>query len=71
MKQLYPHELSLGDVYFTPFLAIFVLSFLATLVTVVILNKLKLSRFFYAQEYVFLSILVLYALFIDKYFIRF
>jgi hypothetical protein len=71
MSELYPHELSLGDVYFTPILAIFVLSFMAALITVVIFNKLKISRLFYAKQYVFLSIMVLYAVLIDSYFIRF
>ena len=71
MSENYPHELAIGDVYFTPFLAIFLLSFFATLFTVVLLNKLKLARYFYAPQYVFLAIMVLYALLIDRYLIRF
>jgi hypothetical protein len=71
MSNPYPHELAIDDVYFTPFLAIFALSFFATLLTVMLLNKLKLSRYFYAPQYVFLAIMVLYALLIDRYLIRF
>jgi len=71
MNEFYPHELAVGDVYFTPFLAIFVLSFFAAFITTAVLNKFRLSRFFYAQQYVFLSIMVLYAILIDRYFIRF
>jgi len=71
LTETYPHELSIGDVYFTPFLAIFLLSFFATLVTVIVLNKLKLARYFYAPQYAFLAIMVLYALLIDRYLIRF
>jgi hypothetical protein len=71
MNNLYPHELAIGDVYFTPLLAVFALSFTATLITTIILNKLKLSRYFFLPEYVFMAIMVLYTLLIDKYFIRF
>jgi len=71
LNENYPHEISIGDVYFTPFLAIFLLSFLATLSTVIVLNKIKLSGYFYVPQYTFLAIMVLYALLIDKYLIRF
>jgi len=71
VNKSYPHELAIGDIYFTPFLAVFALSFFATLVTVVILNRFKFSRYFYAPQYVFLAIMVLYALLIDRYIIRF
>jgi len=71
LSENYPHELSIGDVYFTPFLAIFLLSFFVTLLSVIVLNKMKLSRYFYAPQYTFLAMMVLYALLIDRYLIRF
>ena len=67
----FPHELQLGDVYFSPWLPVLALSFLLALVTVVLMNKLKISRFFYAHSYVFLAIMVLYMILIDRFWIRF
>ncbi len=71
MSNSFPHELSVGDVYFSPFLPAIFIAFIATLVTTVILNKLKLSRFFFAPEYVFVSLMVLYLVLIDTYWITF
>ncbi|HHB74928.1 MAG TPA: DUF1656 domain-containing protein [Desulfobulbus sp.] len=67
----YPHELAIGDVYLAPFLPALMVAFMATLVTVMILNKCKLSRFFYAPAYVFIAIMTLYLVLIDTFWIRF
>jgi hypothetical protein len=71
MNNPYPHELSLGDVYFSPILVVVILSFLAAGITVIILNKLKLSRFIIAPSYVFIAIMALYMVLIDSFWIRF
>jgi hypothetical protein len=71
MTNPYPHELSLGDVYFSPMLLVVVLSFLAAGMTVLVLNKLKLSRFILAPSYVFIAIMALYMVLIDTFWIRF
>lgn len=71
MTNNYPHELSAGDVYFSPMLLVVILAFLAAGVTVLILNKLKLSRYIYAPSYVFVGIMVLYMLLIDMCWIKF
>lgn len=71
MTNNYPHELSAGDVYYSPMLMVVVLAFLATAVTVLILNKLKLSRYIYAPSYVFVGIMVLYMVLIDTFWIKF
>ncbi|HEY9128620.1 MAG TPA: DUF1656 domain-containing protein [Sulfurovum sp.] len=71
MTNPYPHELSLGDVYFSPMLLVILLSFLAAGITVIVLNKLKLSRFILAPSYVFIAILSLYIVLIDTFWIRF
>ncbi len=71
MPNPYPHELSLGDVYFSPILPVVILAFLMAVFTVGILNKLKLSRYFYAHSYVFISIVIFYILLIDLYWIKF
>ena len=67
----HPHELCIGDVYFSPILPALLLAFLAAVVTVTLLNRLKLSRCFYAPPYVFLAIMTLYVVLIDHYWIQF
>lgn len=71
MTNPYPHELSFGDVYFSPMLLVIVLAFLAAGITVIMLNKLKLSRFITAPSYVFIAIVALYMVLIDTFWIRF
>ena len=71
MLNPYPHELSVGDVYYSPLLLVAFLAFLAALVTVMVLNKLKLTRYLYAPSYVFIAILALYMVLIDTFWIKF
>jgi len=71
MTNSYPHELSIGDVYFSPLLPVVFLAFLGAVITVVILNRLKLSRWFYAPPYVFIAIMALYMVAIDHFWIKF
>jgi len=71
MLNPYPHELSVGDVYYSPLILVALLSFLAALVTVMALNKLKLTRYLYAPSYVFIAILALYMVLIDTFWIKF
>jgi hypothetical protein len=71
MTNLYPHELQFGDVYVTPVLVVLSLAFVASLIMAFVLNKTKLAKWFVLPQYVFLAIMVLYVVLIDKYFIRF
>ena len=71
MSNPFVHELQFGDVYVTPLLVVGIIAFFATVFTVVILNKTKLSKWVFMPQYVFLAIMTLYVLLIDKYFIRF
>jgi hypothetical protein len=66
-----PHEISLGDVYVSPMLLVIILAFLASGISVIIFNKLKLSRYVYAPSYVFIAIMLLYMILIDHYWIKF
>jgi hypothetical protein len=70
MANSFPHELSIGDVYFSPLLPALFFAFMAALVTVMIMNRLKLSRWFYAPAYVFLAIMTLYLVLIDALWIK-
>jgi hypothetical protein len=71
MRNSFPHELSLGDVYFSPVLPVLLFAFLASVVTVMILNKLKISRLLAAPPYVFIAIMALYVVLIDHFWIKF
>ncbi|CAE6948826.1 hypothetical protein ACOMICROBIO_LKFPLAJE_04183 [Vibrio sp. B1FIG11] len=66
-----PHELSWGDVYFSPFLLVLILSVTATWITVIILNKTRLSRFIAFPSLTFIAIMVFYVVAIDSFYIQF
>ncbi|HIF9455444.1 TPA: DUF1656 domain-containing protein [Photobacterium damselae] len=65
-----PHELSMGDIYYSPVLLVVVLSLAATWITVVILNKTRLSRFIAYPSLTFLAIMVFYVVAIDTFYIQ-
>jgi hypothetical protein len=71
MTNPFPHELSIGDVYYSPLILVAFLAFIAALVTVMVLNKLKLTRYLYAPAYVFIAIMALYVVLIDTFWIKF
>jgi hypothetical protein len=71
MHNNFPHELTAGDIYFSPMLLVVVLAFLLAGITAIVLNKLKLSRYIYAPAYVFVAIMILYMVLIDAYWIKF
>jgi len=71
MTNPFPHELSIGDVYYSPLILVAFLAFLAALVTVMVLNKLKLTRYLYAPSYVFIGLMALYVVLIDTFWIKF
>ena len=71
MTNPFPHELSIGDVYYSPLILVAFLAFLAALVTVMVLNKLKLTRYLYAPSYVFIALIALYVVLIDTFWIKF
>ncbi|MCL9774786.1 DUF1656 domain-containing protein [Vibrio methylphosphonaticus] len=66
-----PHELAWGDIYFSPLLAVLILALVATWVTVIVLNKTKLSRFVAFPSLTFLAVLVMYVVAIDSFYLRF
>ena len=71
MTNPFPHELSIGDVYYSPLILVAFLAFSAALVTVMVLNKLKLTRYLYAPSYVFIALMALYVVLIDTFWIKF
>jgi uncharacterized protein DUF1656 len=65
-----PHELALGDVYLSPFLPVFSLALLGAWITVLVLNKLRLSRYIMLPSTSFLAFMVLYILLMNTFWIR-
>jgi hypothetical protein len=66
-----PYELSWGDVYFSPLLLVLFLSVTATWITVILLNKTRLSRFIAFPSLTFIAIMVCYVVAIDSFYIQF
>lgn len=66
-----PHELAVGDVYFSPFLLVVIYAVIATWISVGILNKTRLSRLIAFPSLTFLAITLLYVVAIDAFFLRF
>lgn len=56
-----PSEFSIGGVYLPPLLVASVLGVMATALTVLVLNRYRLSRFFWYPPLVFLALAVAYS----------
>ncbi len=66
----FPHELAINGVYTSPLLVVVILAFLATVVTTMILNKLRVTQFLIYLPLNFLAIMTLYIVLIDTHFIK-
>ena len=64
-----PHEFTLGGVYFPPLLIAALLGVLAAVLTAMLLNRYRLSRFFFYPPLVFLALAVIYTGLIGTFFI--
>lgn len=56
-----PSELAIGGVYFPPLLIASILGVLAAWLTALLLNRYRLSRFFWYPPLVFLALAVIYS----------
>lgn len=65
-----PHELALGDVYLSPLLPVFVTALLATWISVKLLNTLRLSRYIMFPSTTFLTVMTLYILLMNAFWIK-
>ena len=65
-----PHELALGDVYFSPLLPVFTLALLGAWISSMVLNKLRISRYIMFPNATFLALMTLYMLLMNTYWIR-
>jgi hypothetical protein len=55
-----PHEFTIGGVYFPPLLIASILGTLAAMVTASLLNRYRLSRFFYYPPLIFVALAIIY-----------
>ncbi len=60
--QFIPIEFAIGGVYFPPLLIASTLGVVAAIVTAFVLNRYRLSRFFFYPPLVFLALAVIYTL---------
>jgi hypothetical protein len=65
-----PHEFAIGGVYLPPMLVAAVLAVLATVVTARLLNKYRLSKYFFYPPAVLLSMVIIYTVLIGTFVIR-
>ena len=65
-----PHELAIGDVYLSPLLPVIAISLIATWLAIIVLNKLRLSRYIMYPSTTFLAQMVCYMLILDTYWIK-
>ena len=64
-----PHEFTIGGVYLPPLLVAAFLGVIATLGTARLLNRYRLSRYFFYPPLAFLALTVIYTLLIGTFFI--
>jgi len=70
MINQFPHELAINGVYMSPLLIVIIVAFLVTLITTMILNKLRITQYLVHLPLSFLAIMTLYIVLIDKLFIK-
>ena len=66
-----PHEFAIGGVYLPPLLVASVLGTIAAAVTARLLNRVRLSRYFFYPPAVFLALMVIYTVLFDTLLIPF
>ncbi|MCG8529861.1 MAG: DUF1656 domain-containing protein [Desulfovibrionales bacterium] len=64
-----PHELAFIGIYFPPLLVNFALALMLALITAVVLNRLRVSRYFIYPPVVFISFVIFYTCLLSIYLI--
>ena len=57
---LIPHELRIGEVFFPPILLDAALGLVAATITARVLNRFRVSRYFYYPAFVLIAVTVIY-----------
>ena len=66
-SDLIPHEFALGGVYLPPLLIAALFGVVAAVVTAQLLNRYRLSRYFFYPPLMFVGLTVIYTVFIGTY----
>jgi len=66
----FPHELALGDVYLSPTLPVITVALLGAWISVIVLNKMRLSRYIMFPSTTFLTLMTLYILLMNAFWIK-
>ena len=66
-----PHEFAIGGVYMPPLLVASVLGTIAAAVTGRLLNRVRLSRYFFYPPLVFLALMIIYTVLFETLLIPF
>jgi hypothetical protein len=69
MNQI-PHEFAIGGVFMPPLLIVSFLGAIAAMVTARLLNRYRLSKYFFYPPLVFLALMVIYTILIGTFIIR-
>jgi hypothetical protein len=64
-----PHEFAIGEVYMPPLLVAAFLGLIAAMVTARLLNRYRLSRYFFYPPLVFLALIIIYTVLIGTFII--
>jgi len=64
-----PHEFAIGEVYMPPLLVAGFLGLIAAMVTAHLLNRYRLTRYFFYPPLVFIALTIIYTVFIGTFII--
>lgn len=64
-----PHEFAIGEVYMPPLLVAGFLGLIAAIVTARLLNRYRLTRYFFYPPLVFIALTMIYTVFIGTFII--
>ena len=65
-----PHEFAIGGVYMPPLLIAAIFGTVAAVVTARLLNRYRLSRYFFYPPLVFVALAIIYTVFIGTFIIK-
>jgi len=65
-----PHEFAISEVYMPPLLVASLLGLLAAVVTAHLLNRYRLTRYFFYPPLVFLALMIIYTVLIGTFIIK-
>ena len=65
-----PHEFAIGGIFMPPLLVASLLGTIATVITVRLLNRYRLSKYFFYPPLVFLALVVIYTVLIGTFIVR-